>query len=102
MQNRMVGISHTAGDRYGKERYRKLKAIGFDCLDYNLMNAETLFFSDAQEKRDAYILKEKKLIAEAGLVVNQVHGPWRFPIYDGTKEQRAERMEKMVNTSYYK
>lgn len=90
-----VGISHNVGNRYGQERYKKIKEIGFDCLDFNLSNTETQFYSDVQGKRDALILEEKKLIDEAGMVVNQVHGPWRVPAYDRTEDNRAERMEKM-------
>lgn len=90
-----IGISHDAGNRYGHERYKRLKAIGFSCLDFSLMDTETQFYHDTQEKRDTLIIEEKRLINEAGLVVNQVHGPWRWPVSDGTDEERAERMEKM-------
>lgn len=78
--------------RWGDEKYKKLKAIGFDAVDFDMCNTETDLYG---EKGEEIILLEKKLAEEAGIEIFQAHGPWRFPPKDNTPEDRAERMEKM-------
>ena len=90
-----IGIGSGAGNRWGENRYKKLKEMGYDYLDFNMCNTDTAYYTGTQEERDAAILAEKELIDEADLVVHQVHGPFRWPICDGTEAERAERMEKM-------
>ena len=38
---------------------------------------------------------ERRMAAQAGVTISQIHGPWRWPPRDSTAEERAERMEKM-------
>lgn len=78
---------------YGEERYRKMKACGFDYADANFDVAEAEFLSD-----EAYLerfLHDKRLADEAGVVIHQVHGPWRYPPHDETPELRARRLSWM-------
>ena len=79
---------------WGDDTYKKIKAQGFSCADFGMLHTDTVFFGDKAEA-EKEILKHKRLAEEAGMEINQVHGPWRWPAQDGTPEERAERMEKM-------
>ncbi len=81
--------------RFGEERYKKLKEYGFDCADYPMADTDSELYTATDERRLAMLEHDKKLAAEAGVEIHQVHGPWRWPAQDGTEEERAERMEKM-------
>ena len=81
-------------NRYGDEKYRKIKEHGFDCVDFNIMNTETELYEATEERFTEILMKEKQLSEEAGIKIHQVHGPWRIP-KDVTEEDRQERMEKM-------
>lgn len=76
---------------FGEKRYQKIKSHGYECLDFNLMDTETVFYGKDFEKE---IKREKEKIDSAGLTVFQTHGPWRWPPQDGAKEDRTERQEK--------
>lgn len=78
--------------RWGDEKYKKLRQIGFDAVDFNMTNTETELYGEGGEK---ILIHEKALAKEAGIEIHQCHGPWRFPPKDNTCEDRAERMEKM-------
>ena len=78
--------------RYGEKAFEIIKSHGYDCIDYNLMDTDTLFYRDGFEKE---IKKEREKIESAGLKVFQTHGPWRWPPRDGTEDERVERLEKM-------
>ena len=81
--------------RYGEKTYEKLKELGFDTSDLNMSNTDSEIYTLSQIESDKILLKEKELAEKAGIKINQVHGPWRFPPKDGTEEDRAERFEKM-------
>ncbi len=89
------GIKSNAVDYYGNQKYLKLKECGFSCVDFQLVSTETAYYTAPTEEAQELLLKEKKLIEEAGLEISQVHGPWRYPPMDETLEDREERMEKM-------
>ena len=91
-----IGI--TGCTRYGDEQYKKLKEYGFDCVDFGMANTDAPIYTLPTEESDSLLLKEKALAAEAGIEINQVHGPWRYPPEDGTEENRAERFEKMCKS----
>ena len=77
---------------FGEQCYEKMKALGFEAVDFNLpgeLNGMT------EAEYDAMILAEKEKMDRAGVYPHQVHGPWRFPPRDGTEEDRAERLETM-------
>lgn len=81
--------------RWGEDTYKKLKEHGYSCSDFDMSNTESILYTSSQEEVDAILLREKKLAQEAGIEIFQVHGPWRYPPRDFTKEDRKERMEKM-------
>lgn len=80
--------------RWGRDMFTKLKACGYDSVDYGMCDTDTWLFNLPWEEAKAGILEHKRLADEAGIIINQVHGPWN-PNYDLTPEGRAERMEKM-------
>lgn len=90
-----IGICAKDYERWGNERYNKIKEHGYSHIDYNMVDTETELYCCEEAKFEAMLLEEKKLIEEAGIEISQVHGPWRWPAQDNTVEDRAERMEKM-------
>lgn len=90
-----IGITSKGFTRWGEERYKKLKELGFSTLDFGMANTETDLYTCSEKDLVAMLAKEKALADAAGFEIFQVHGPWRFPIKDDTAEDRAERMEKM-------
>lgn len=81
--------------RWGDEKYRMLKSLGYSCVDYNLADTEIAPYTLDEQEFTAYLLAEKALATDAGIEISQIHGPWRWPPEDGTPENRAERLEKM-------
>ena len=79
--------------RYGDKKYIKLKEHGFSCIDFNMSNTNTEIYTFPES--DKLLLREKALADDAGIEINQAHGPWRSPPRDGTVIDRAERMDKM-------
>ena len=79
------------------EEIKILKKHGFDCIDYQgFLETTAELFELSDEAFDAYLLEQKRMLAEVGLSISQVHGPWRWPAQDATEEDRAERFEKMA------
>ena len=81
--------------RYGNDRYKKLKEYGYDCVDFGLAATDSVYYQVDEEECRRLLLAEAALIREAGLTIQQIHGPWRWPSQDATEEDRAERMDKM-------
>lgn len=91
-----IGITESSYRVYPKEiRYQKMKEHGFTCADYGMSNTEVAPYTLDDAAFDAYLTEERRLAEDAGIVISQVHGPWRWPPQDATEEDRAERMEKM-------
>ena len=87
------GFTSTYGT---KEGLRRLRALGFECLDENcFVNTEQELFKLSTGDFEKHLKTVRKMIEDAGLLVNQTHGPWRWPPHDFTEEDRAERFEKM-------
>lgn len=100
-----IGISASSLEtrgygRFGEATYLKLKEHGFSCTDFNMAGTGSALYTDTLEKAEATLRKERELACAAGVVINQVHGPWRWPAQDGTEEDRKERMEKMKKSIY--
>lgn len=87
---------------YGfEEGIFKIREHGFDCLDYqNFISTETDFFCLERTAFEKVLLRERATFERAGLFVHQAHAPFRFPIKDGTPEDRAERFEAMRKSLY--
>ena len=86
--------------RWGDEKYKRLRSIGFDCIDYQIADTNTFIYSLPDGELRAYLKKERALADEAGIKIHQIHGPWQWPPRDLTEEDRAERMEKMKKSLY--
>ena len=81
--------------RWKEDTYKKIKEHGYDCSDFDIADTDSEIYTLPQEESDKILLHEKALAEEAGIEISQVHGPWRWPPRDYTKEDRAERLEKM-------
>lgn len=88
-----IGIS--AEHRFEKDHYGKIKSFGFDYYDLNMSNTDQALYSDCEEDFCGYLKRERAQADKAGVRIWQVHGPWRYPPRDETKDDRAERLEKM-------
>lgn len=88
-----IGIS--ANKKWGDKSYSKLKSFGFDFYDFNMANTTIEPYIYNEKDFNKYLNNEKRLADEAGITIWQVHGPWRYPVLDGTVEDRVERFEKM-------
>lgn len=91
----MTGITLGGYKRYGAEKYRKLRAHGYDCCDFPMADTEDELYSCSEEEFTARLIRERENAEAAGIRIHQVHGPWRWPFRDATEEDRAERLEKM-------
>ncbi len=80
---------------FGKEKYKRIRAHGYDCIDLDLADTGSHWYTETFEDTTKAIAEERRLIEEAGLEISQIHGPWRWPPQDKIEEERAERMEKM-------
>ena len=90
-----IGISTGAYSRYGDEMFEKVKGFGYSAVDFLMSNTDAdIYTKDLNEVKE-YLLHLKKLANDAGVMINQAHGPWRWPPQDYTLENRLERMEKM-------
>ena len=94
-----IGIaSYAYFNRYGVEAgLQKMREHGYEATDFQgfVRSSSALFAMDEQTFRTS--LAELKRLADAnGIEINQAHGPWRWPSMDYTKEQRAERFDKMA------
>lgn len=91
-----IGISNYYLDAYGlEEGAKRMKDHGFECIDFNFQNTETEYYSAREEDFLSNMMKIKKALSKNGIVVNQIHGPWRVP-RDGSEDDRAERFGKMT------
>ena len=90
-----IGIRIQAYARFGEEKFKKARAHGYDAVDYGMMDTETPLYTCSDAELKQQMARERALAEEAGILISQTHGPWRWPTQDGTAEDRAERMEKM-------
>lgn len=93
-----IGITPSGFERFGEERYAKLRAIGFACVDFGMADTGRELYHLTGEELDTAIRNERELAASAGITISQIHGPWRWPARDTTEEERAERLEKMIHS----
>ena len=82
----------------GDDFYKKLKSFGFDCYDFKMTGTENPPYIYDDRGFEDFLKNQKKLAHEAGVTINQAHGPWRYPVFDSTPEERAERLEKMTRS----
>ena len=77
------------------DMYGLLQRCGFHCADLNLADTNALIYNVDENEAMRLIQKEKEVSKRYGIKINQVHGPWQYPIKDDTVEGRTERMDKM-------
>lgn len=95
-----IGIEASLNDkngygRWGEYTYKKLREHGYSCSYYNMSDTDSAIYTLAQRESDDLLLHERNLADFAGIAIDQVHGPWRFPPDDSTVQAREERMKKM-------
>ncbi len=90
-----IGITIDSLRKYGADCYKKAAEFGFGYADFDLSGTESKWYTADSETLSRMVDAEKKAASDAGIVIWQVHGPWRWPPKDNTEEKRAERMEKM-------
>lgn len=81
--------------RYGVEKYARLKEHGYGAVDYNIADTAAPLYALSSEALAEEMKVERQAAGQAGILLSQVHGPWRWPPQDGTQTDRRERMEKM-------
>ncbi|MBQ6980130.1 MAG: sugar phosphate isomerase/epimerase [Clostridia bacterium] len=86
--------------RFGENTYNKLKEFGFSATDFGMMDTDSVIYTANRRESDALLIRERELANKASMEIFQVHGPWRYPPQDFTKEDRAERIEKMKFSIY--
>lgn len=91
-----LGIRSGYLEHYGlSEGAAKMRAHGYDGLDYQrFVDTTTDFFNLPEREFEAQIKKERAVFEDVGLIVHQAHGPWRSP-KDATEADRAERFAAM-------
>ena len=92
-----IGIEYknSLGATLGSSALEKLKSLGYDALDYQIADTKSEIYAMSEEESLAFLRRERERIEKAGLFVNQVHGPWRWPPREYEEADRIERMEKM-------
>ncbi len=100
-----IGISASSLEpqgygRFGDAIYLKLREHGFSCTDFDMADTNSPLYTGSLSQAEATLRKERALAETAGIEINQVHGPWRWPPQDNTEEDRKERMEKMKKSIY--
>ncbi len=86
---------------YGfEEGLKRMRTQGYDALDYGeFCHTENKIFHVSEEEFVKTLRREREIIEDCGLFVNQTHGAWRWPAQDFSDYDRAERyaaMEKGV------
>ena len=88
-------------DRYGDQVYQNLKEQGYDAADVSLAQTGHRVYKVTQKEAEEILLRERKLADEAGIMISQVHGPWRWPARDASEEDRAERLSSMKRSIHF-
>ncbi len=88
-----IGIGLGSHERWGEQRYQKLKSHGFSCVDYNMMSTSHFPYCDPVKETEKRLIAERNLAKESDIEIYQVHGPWHWPPNDSTKELRDLKLE---------
>ena len=81
--------------RYGNAKFSIIKQHGYDAADYNISDTNIELYRLNEDDFIRKINTEKTFAQSAGIVISQVHGPWRWPPRDSSEQERGERLEKM-------
>jgi len=85
--------------KYGFEKgLERMRLHGYEALDYQeFLNTDKPLFEISNHEFEAYLRAQRVAAREAGVMIHQVHGPWRAP-QDATPADREERFEKMAKS----
>ena len=99
-QSLTIGISmspygRTYG-RYGVEKYARLKEHGYGAVDYNIADTAAPLYALSSEALAEEMKVERQAAGQAGILLSQVHGPWRWPphfifrLYVGSRQPASK------------
>lgn len=90
-----IGITCAKLARLGRARYEKAKALGFDAIDFTMMDTNSPIYTCDERDLPTVLGAEKNLIAQSGIEISQTHGPWIFPPAEATEQERARALSRM-------
>ena len=90
-----IGITSDKLARLGHARYEKAKTLGFDAIDFTMMDTGSPIYTCDERELSALLAAEKDLIAQSGIEISQTHGPWAYPPAETTEEERARALRRM-------
>ncbi len=92
-----IGLGNYYIDKYGLEDgAKKMAAHGYECIDFNFENTDTVYYSSREEDFLEQMYTIKKALKKRGVSVHQIHGPHRTPAKDSAEDDRAEWFGKMT------
>ncbi len=83
-----------------KEAVKHLGEDGYEAIDFSeLHNVKGPFYTEDESRVRTLLSEEAKILSDAGIMISQIHGPWRYPPEDGTAEARAEWLSLMKRSA---
>lgn len=64
-----IGIRVSSYDRWGKERYNKMREHGFSCADYTMFNTTQPLYECSESELIDMLSYEKELATAAGVEI---------------------------------
>jgi len=95
-----IGSADGSFLRWGDLKYKKAREFGFTHIDFDQSDTVPGLYECSAKEMERKVLLEKKMMDEAGVFVNQVHGPWIWPPKDFTEQDRIGRMDRMKRSIY--
>ena len=87
-------------DRFGTEKYKKIKSHGFDCVDFDMCNTSNQLYHLNEKDFEKHLRTEKELSDNAGIEIYQTHGPWTLPTKVFETSDRIRCLEEMEKSIY--
>lgn len=88
-------------ERFGDEKYKKMKEHGYSCADYNMADTFSGVYVASETDAMSMMLREKELSEKAGIRISQVHGPWTGKLPERTPEGLCELLEDCKKSIRY-
>lgn len=92
-----IGTTSGLCARYGEENYKRISAIGYEAIDYQMADTTSDLYALPEEEFIAFLKNKRAEIEACGLKVNQVHGPW--PVPKGHEEGMASMKKSIRGTA---
>ncbi len=93
----IIGTTSGLCARYGEENYKRISAIGYEAIDYQMADTTSDLYALPEEEFIAFLKNKRAEIEACGLKVNQVHGPW--PVPKGHEEGMASMKKSIRGTA---